>query len=117
MGKAQLMTNSDHERERRAFYDAIATSNPLPLQSYCNIKTHAQQCHELATAKLAERDKMFPGPVDCELVPCPSCGERVIAEDVSDQCFTKCQKCGANLFIQAVKFDVIALSEQEGGDR
>jgi hypothetical protein len=66
-----MISKEDHERERRAFYDACCAAqvlrhpNELPFDS---AESEARYASELATAKLAERDKVFPGPVEhsCE---------------------------------------------------
>jgi len=63
-----MISKDDHERERREFWDACMSRSPMQLTSYNDLEWHAKYCAELARLKLAERDKMFPGPVDAENV-------------------------------------------------
>lgn len=55
------MTKSEHERERRAFWDACCAASYADGDGLSTEKT-ASYAACIATAKLAERDKMFPGP-------------------------------------------------------
>lgn len=63
------MTQSDHEKERRAFWDACcaqtesvyAENEATPTARQC-----AEWCAEVADAKLAERDKRFMAPKESE---------------------------------------------------
>jgi hypothetical protein len=72
------MTKSEHERERRAFWDACCAAQTVELTHdkhglYSVPLTEvAEAAAIIATAKLAERDKMFPGPSE-EAKPCRSC--------------------------------------------
>lgn len=70
------MTKSEHERERRAFWDACCaapyTYPVSPMTGPPTIEQEAAYCAELAAAKLAERDKVFPGPSE-ETRPRRSC--------------------------------------------
>ncbi len=82
------MTRDEHERERRAFWDACcaatlaiteadAAADPTDQHIY-----EAAYCARLADAKLAERDKRWPAP-EVPRVPCVPRGgwrEKQIAE-------------------------------------
>lgn len=80
------MTRDEHERERRAFWDACcAATVAYPTNTSdgegcaMSVETEARLCAELADAKLAERDKRWPAPE----VPCAPRGgwrEKQIAE-------------------------------------
>ena len=65
------MTTEEHEKERRAFWDACCAA---PYSNPCDgewdnpqSKDEASMCAGVADAKLAERDKRFPAPEGEEL--------------------------------------------------
>lgn len=59
------MTNTDHERERRAFWDACCAQPEHDWDPSCGA-SKAACCAAIADAKLAERDKRFPAPIGGE---------------------------------------------------
>lgn len=61
------MTKDEHERERRAFWDACCAAQVSvvhgEIKGLCE-SAEAEHCAQIADAKLAERDKRFPMPED-----------------------------------------------------
>lgn len=56
------MTNSDHERERRAFWDACCAAMYANPEICASAEQRAKELNEM----LAERDKRFPAPIGGE---------------------------------------------------